>query len=178
MKMMKCFAIAGVLAVIASPALAASKMPDSKMSNSKMPNSALACWQPAFEAMDSDAVVNCYTPDAVLWLPGAPMMQGRDAIRAGYVGYFSDFTVKSMTLVEMGKSSRGDEASSWGSFTLVTVAKADGKETTEHGRYTDVSRRVAGKWMFLVDHASDDPAPAPAPPPPPAPAPAAAVPVK
>jgi ketosteroid isomerase-like protein len=40
----------------------------------------------------------------------------------------------------------------------VLVSKKDGKETTEAGRYTDVSRRIGGRWQYLVDHASDDPA--------------------
>jgi ketosteroid isomerase-like protein len=113
------------------------------------PESSQACWQPAFEAGDADAV---------LWLPGAPMMQGRDAIRAGYVDFFAGATIKSARLTELGKASHGNEASSWGTFTVVTVSKTDGKETTETGRYTDVSRRINGRWQYLVDHASDDPA--------------------
>jgi uncharacterized protein (TIGR02246 family) len=103
-------------------------------------------------------VAQCYAPDAVLWLPGAPMMKGRDAIRAGYVDFFAGSTIKSATLVELGKTSHGDDAASWGTFTIVIVSKTDGRETTESGRYTDVSRRINGRWQYLVDHASDDPA--------------------
>jgi hypothetical protein len=33
---------------------------------------------------------------------------------------------------------------------------------TETGRYTEVAKRVGKKWVYTVDHASDDPAPAPA----------------
>jgi uncharacterized protein (TIGR02246 family) len=135
-----------VLAVTASPLMAAP------------PKSSQACWQPAFEAGDADAVAQCYAPDAVMWLPGAPMMQGRDAIRAGYADFFAASTIKSVTLNELGQVSHGNEASSWGTFTVVAVSKKDGKETTESGRYTDVSRRIAGRWQYLVDHASDDPA--------------------
>jgi uncharacterized protein (TIGR02246 family) len=138
--------MSGLLAVSAFPLMAAP------------PESSQACWQPAFEAGDADAVAQCYAPDAVLWLPGAPMMQGRDAIRAGYADFFAASTIKSVTLNELGKVSHGNEASSWGTFTVVAVSKKDGKETTESGRYTDVSRRIAGRWQYLVDHASDDPA--------------------
>ena len=138
-----------VLALSASPLMAAPPAP---------PDSSQACWQPAFEAGDADAVAQCYAPDAVLWLPGAPMMQGRDAIRAGYVDFFAASTIKSAKLTELGKASHGNEAASWGTFTVVTVSKTDGKETTETGRYTDVSRRIDGRWQYLVDHASDDPA--------------------
>lgn len=140
------FAMACVLAVSASPLMA------------RNADSAQACWQPAFEAGDADAVAKCYAPDAVFWLPGAPMMKGRDAIRAGYAGFFSGSTIKSVKLTELGKRSHGNEASSWGTFSLVVVSKKDGKETTELGRYTDVSRRIGGRWQYVVDHASDDPA--------------------
>jgi uncharacterized protein (TIGR02246 family) len=135
-----------VLAVSASPLMAAP------------PASSQACWQPAFEASDADAVAQCYAPDAVMWLPGAPMMKGRDAIRAGYVDFFAGSTIKSARLTELGKMTHGNEAASWGTFTVVSVSRTDGKETTETGRYTDVSRRIDGRWQYLVDHASDDPA--------------------
>jgi hypothetical protein len=53
----------------------------------------------------------------------------------------------------------GDEAASWGTFKIVLVSKKDGTETTEVGRYTDVSRRIDGRWQYIVDHASDEPMP-------------------
>ena len=121
------------------------------------PDSSQACWEPAFQAGDADAVAQCYAPDAVLWLPGAPMMKGRDAIRAGYVDFFAGSTIKSARLTEIGHIRDGDEAASWGTFKIVLVSKKDGTETTEFGRYTDVSRRIDGRWQYLVDHASDEP---------------------
>lgn len=140
------FVVACVLAVSTSPLMA------------RQAASAQACWQPAFEKGDADAVAKCYAPDAVLWLPGAPAMKGREAIRAGYADFFSASTIKTVKLDELGKISHGNEAASWGTFSLVLVSKKDGKETTEVGRYTDVSRRIGGRWQYVVDHASDDPA--------------------
>lgn len=140
------FAMAALMALFASPLLA-----------SDAPDSVQACWQPAFEAGDADAVSQCYAPDAVLWLGGMQMMQGRDAIREGYAGFFSGFSVKDVKLVEMGHSSRGDETTGWGTYSMVLVSKADGTETLSTGRYTDVSRKVDGKWMYVVDHASENP---------------------
>ncbi len=151
MRKNKLFAIAGLLAVFASPLLAKDG-----------PGSAQDCWKPAFEASDADAVAQCYAPDAVLWLPGVPVMTGREAIREGHVGYFAAFKVKSITLTRMGHNAVGDDSATWGTFALVVVSKEDGKETTSTGRYTDVSRKIDGRWMYVVDHASDDPPPAPA----------------
>ncbi len=143
------FAVATLLALFASPMLAADN------------DSAQACWRPAFEAGDADAVADCYAEDAVLWLPGTPMMRGRDAIREGYVGFFAQFSVRDVELTEMGRASSGDESASWGTYSMTMVSKSDGSETPSVGRYTDVSTQVDGKWVYLVDHASDDPAPAP-----------------
>lgn len=140
------YAMAAVLTLLAAPVVAADS-----------PTSVQACWKPAFEAGDARAVSMCYAHDAVLWLPGAPMMQGREAIRDGYIEFFSHYTVKSMVLVEMGRSEHGDEAASWGSYRMTVVSKADGSPTNSIGRYTDVSRKVAGSWLYVVDHASDDP---------------------
>lgn len=150
MQTTKLFAMAGVLTLLALPLMAA-----------EAPDSAYACWQPAFVAGDADAVAKCYATDAVFWLPGAPTMHGRDEIRAGYAGYFAETRIKSAKLVEMGRFAHGNEVSAWGTFTVVTVSKKDGKEITEHGRYTDVSRKINGHWEYLVDHASDDPSVAP-----------------
>jgi uncharacterized protein (TIGR02246 family) len=124
-------------------------------------DSAQACWKPAFEAGDADAVANCYAPDAVLWLPGSKMMQGRDAIRAGYVDFFSAYTIKNVTLTELGKRRMGNDTATWGSFSMVLVSKADGKESPSVGRYTDVSQKIDGRWLYVLDHASDDPPAAP-----------------
>jgi uncharacterized protein (TIGR02246 family) len=146
MRMMSRLAAASLLSLISSPAFAAHHG-----------DSVQDCWKPAFEAADADAVAACYAEDAVLWLPGAPKMQGREAIRAGYADFFGQFSIKSMTLKEAGSVAGGEHVTAWGSFELVMVSKEDGKEITQVGRYTDVSRKVDGHWVYVMDHASDDP---------------------
>lgn len=123
-----------------------------------------ACWLAGFKAGDADATAACYAPNAVMWFPGGPVAKGRDAIRAGYAGYFTSFTIKEATLSEMGSKSMGDSVTTWGTFRIVMSPKAGGADVIEVGRYTDVSQKIGGKWVYVVDHASDDPAmPAPAP---------------
>lgn len=146
MRTMSRLATASLLCLIASPSLAAHHG-----------DSVQDCWKPAFEAADANAVAACYAEDAVLWLPGAPKMQGREAIRAGYADFFGHFSIKRMTLTEAGSIAGGEHVTAWGSFELVMVSKADGSEVTQVGRYTDVSRQVDGHWVYVVDHASDDP---------------------
>lgn len=88
------------------------------------------------------------------------MIKGRDAIRTGYADYFAACTITEASLVDLGHVNAGDALTSWGTFKLVMVSQSDGKTVTEHGCYTDVSRKVHGHWMHAVDQASDDPAPA------------------
>lgn len=142
--------MAGVLLALATPAIASHGGP-----------SAQECWQPAFEAGDADAVAQCYAEDAVLWLPGTPKMQGRDAIREGYADFFSHYRVQSVELRREGEEEMGDASASWGSYTMVIVSSDNDQEITQSGRYTDVSRLEAGQWVYVVDHASDDPPAAP-----------------
>lgn len=118
------------------------------------------CWTKAMNAGDVDAVAACYLPDAVMWFPGGGMVKGREAIRKGYADYLAVYTIKEASLDDMGHVDAGVAKTTWGTFKIVMVSKADGKPVTERGRFTDVSRKVGGHWMYAVDHASDDPAPA------------------
>jgi len=42
----------------------------------------------------------------------------------------------------------------------VTLDIPDGKVTTIKGRYTDVQEKRHGRWVYINDHASAEPAPA------------------
>jgi len=55
-------------------------------------------WRKAVLANDLEAVVACYSKDAVMWLPDAPEAKGQEAIRNAYAGLFNANTVKEATL--------------------------------------------------------------------------------
>ena len=122
--------------------------------------SAGECWLAGFKASDADAVTACYADDAVLWLPGAPMAKGRAAIHDAYAGFFTAMTIKDATLTPMGGDAKGDVHVAWGTYSITVVDKKTMAESTMTGRYTDVQRKVGGKWLYIADHASDDPPPA------------------
>jgi ketosteroid isomerase-like protein len=121
-----------------------------------------AAWTKAIQAGDVPALVKCYAADAVLWVPGGPMAKGSKEIKAAYEGYLAAYTVKDAVIKEIGSKTVGANSVAWGTYTMTTVAKAGGSPVTETGRYTEVAKRVGKKWVYTVDHASDDPAPAPA----------------
>lgn len=119
--------------------------------------SAQDCFIPAFKAGDADAVAACYAEDAIMWFPGGPMAKGRAAIRDGFAGYFAQYAIRDVTLDVLGHEDLGPTMAAWGTYTIHTVDKDTGAEAAETGRFTDVSKRVGDRWLYVVDHPSNDP---------------------
>ena len=85
------------------------------------------------------------------------MAKGRAAIREGFAGYLSAVTVKDVVLSPMGHEDLGNAKVTWGTYAIHLVDKATGAESVENGRYTDVQKRINGRWLYIVDHPSNDP---------------------
>lgn len=113
------------------------------------------------KAGDIEAVVALYAPDAMLYPPGEMAAKGRDAIRAVWGGFLSANTVTECRLYETGYRTSGETSIGWGRFSMTFQPKAGGSPATLEGRFSDVAVRKAGKWLYILDHAS-----APLPPPP------------
>ncbi len=122
-----------------------------------------AAWLKAIQANDLDGLVACYAPDAVMWLPDAPEARGTKAIRDAYDGLLKTYTVKGASLSNTVYQTSGDLSTGWGNFVLDLQPKNGGAPVSMKGRFTAVSKKIGGKWLYVADHASDDP-------PPPAPA--------
>lgn len=119
------------------------------------------CFKAGFEANDADAVAACYAEDGIIWFPGGSMAKGRAAIREGFAHFLGGFTVKDVQMTEIGHEGTGEARTSWGTYAIRAVDNASGAEFTQNGRYTDVQKKIGGRWLYVVDHPSDDP---PAPP--------------
>ena len=118
-----------------------------------------AAWIAAVKANDIEAVMKCYAPDAVMWLPNAPSARGAKAIRAAYEGLLSANTVKDATLSDVTYRTVGNTSVAWGRFSLTLAPKAGGDPVVMTGRFTEAAERRGGKWVYIVDHASAEPAP-------------------
>ena len=121
-------------------------------------------WLKAMKANDVNAVVACYAPDAVMWLPGTPEAKGEKAIRAAYAGLLAANTVVDASLSnvvynEGGRDPAGEIATAWGNFTLVLKPKAGGANVVMNGRFLTACRPQGGRWRYVADHASAEPAP-------------------
>ncbi len=152
MKLTRVLLLPGLL--IASVALAAPTTP------ADGPGSVDAAWAKAFKANDLEAVVACYAPDGVAWVPDSPQAKGTQAIRESFRVFFAENTVQDISISEMHHDSVANRSVSWGTYSMTIVPKATGKPVTATGRFTEVTEKRGGKWVYVVDHASMDPMPA------------------
>ena len=118
------------------------------------------CFAAAFKSGNADAVAACYAEDAIIWFPGGSMAKGRTAIRDGFAHFLGGMTVKDAVLTTIDEVAMGDTRTAWGTYVITVVDKATKAETVQSGRFTDVSKKIDGRWVYIVDHPSDDPAPA------------------
>lgn len=116
-------------------------------------------WQKAIKAADLDAVMKLYADDAIGWFPDEAAHVGAAAIRASYKDMFESNTVEAAALTNRHRVSDAKHRSNWGNFSITLKQKADGRVVTIGGRYTDVQELRDGRWVYVVDHASVEPAP-------------------
>ena len=118
-------------------------------------------WKKAIVANDVEAVMECYAPDAIAWLPEMPEARGASAIREAYKRLLADNTVRDVTFSDTHYEIHGDRGIGWGRFSMTLVPKkGDGKPVTLGGRFTELVSKRDGRWVYAVDHASAEPAPA------------------
>ena len=116
-------------------------------------------WRKAITANDLDGIMAVYAADAVMWLPDAPEAKGREAIRKSYVALLAANTMTGATFANTHYQTSGDLSVGWGDFTLSLSPKAGGTPVTMSGRFSVIARNENGTWVYVVDHASAQPAP-------------------
>ena len=119
-----------------------------------------AAWMKAMKAGDANAIAACYAADAVLWMPGDQEARGAKAIHDLYAGLLGTYTVASVSLTDTHYETVQNTGMAWGHFMMTLQPKAGGAPTVMGGRFSSVARKIDGKWVYVVDHASADPPPA------------------
>jgi uncharacterized protein (TIGR02246 family) len=118
------------------------------------------CFIAAMKAADADAVSMCYAEDGIIWFPGGSMAKGRAAIRDGFAHFLASNIIKDVQLDDIGQETMGDTRVAWGTYAITMEDKVSHAVSIERGRYTEVQKLIDGRWLYIVDHPSDDPAPA------------------
>ena len=122
-----------------------------------------ARWKKAMLAGDAAAAAACYSSDAVMWFPGAPEARGNAAILKAYQGFFGAYTVADVALTNPAQQTSGDLSAGWGNYMMKLQPKKGGDPVVLKGRYVVAAKKVGGQWVYLADHASNDPPPPAAP---------------
>jgi len=110
-------------------------------------------WKAAVLAGNLDAVVALYAPDAVMYPPDAMSVVGTEAIRENWTGFLATFTVNEVSF-EGRYGTEGDVSWGAGLWKLTVTPKPDGEPMVLEGRASSVCKKIDGKWLYLVDHAS------------------------
>ena len=116
-------------------------------------------WVKAMKANDVESVMKCYAPDATAWLPNAPAAVGEKAIRSTYEGLLGANTVKDASLSDVREKTTRGGAVRWGKFSMTLAPKSGGDPITMKGRFSEVLESRNGRWVYVLDHASAEPAP-------------------
>ena len=116
-----------------------------------------AKWTQAYLAKDAAALAALYTDDAILAMPNAPRVTGREAIAAAYAAVFTQAspTTNDVTIDRLEVAQSGDFAYVVGTYGG-TSTMADGSSMADTGKYTAVLKNVNGQWMLAVDGWSSD----------------------
>ena len=115
-----------------------------------------AAWMSAMKANDLEAIVACYADDATAWFPGGPRLDGKAAIRAGFSEMLAANTIRDALISNARYETSGNLGAGWGQFTVTVAPKAGGDLAVWRGHFTDVTVKRGAKWLYLVDHATDD----------------------
>jgi len=109
-------------------------------------------------AMDTEAALAFWAPDAIAQPQGAPQIQGTEALRQMYDQFFSQTAAFSSTATAYEVATSGDMAWEYG-VNHITWAGPEG-EILDVGKYLAVWRKMDGEWLVAaVDFSSDAPLP-------------------
>jgi ketosteroid isomerase-like protein len=112
----------------------------------------------AMSRKDLDGVMRCLwnDPNLVVVLWDATVYRGSDAIRAAAQQLFDTFPVVRLGIDEVSHVPVGDGVVAVGTATYNLQAK-DGSAVRIVERWTDLRRKVEGRWVYVLDHAHELP---------------------
>jgi len=112
-------------------------------------------------AMDTEAALAFFAPDAFAQPQAGPQIQGTEGLRQMYDQFFSQISALSLTATSYEVAASGDMAWEYG-VNHITFAGPEG-EFVDVGKYLAVWRKMDGEWMVAaVAFSSDAPPPSPA----------------
>ena len=105
-------------------------------------------------AMDTEAALAFWAPDAIVQPSGAPQIQGTEALRQMYDQFFSQVAAFASTPTTYEIAASGDMAWEYG-VNYITFIGPDG-EFVDVGKYLAVWRKMDGEWLIAAVSFSSD----------------------
>jgi len=111
-------------------------------------------WIKAFNEGNAEALSALFAPDAVYtsWASPFPTI-GREAIRAGFEGFFRTFPIRYLMSSDERRKAYGDTVTLYNHWTCI-YGDGKGAPKTVFGRNSSVTAIVEGRRMILSQHAS------------------------
>ena len=94
---------------------------------------------------DTERVASFYTEDAVLLAPNAPMMRGRQEVKAFFDGLVEQMGLPKLQLKTKQVEELGDTAWEVGAYTMELQGVSD------EGKYIVVWKRQGNDWKLAAD---------------------------
>ena len=106
---------------------------------------AILAYEEAYEAGDVERLMTLYADDVVSIPPGYPMVQGKEAVEAGYRDFFAAYTLeRDFNILDL--EVHGNTASRLMEWTNVWTPREDGETITEVGHCVFDYEKIDGEW--------------------------------
>jgi uncharacterized protein (TIGR02246 family) len=137
--------------------------PDTSAADLKTIKDGEIAWAGYWAHRDLDKIVSLYADNASVLVPNVPIMNGKDAIRAGLKDMVADKNLLFSSTTSAAEVARsGDLAYTQGTYSLTITDSKTKKPVTEIGKYVTVYKKQAdGSWKAIEDINNADAPPAP-----------------
>jgi ketosteroid isomerase-like protein len=107
-------------------------------------------WLRAYSSGQVENVVALYDENALVFPPGAAPLNGRAAIRAYFEKDMAGFAQSGLEM-SLDKTPTGGASGNLGWASGTWTLKDKSGQVVDSGWYFSVSRKVAGKWLYVRD---------------------------
>jgi uncharacterized protein (TIGR02246 family) len=151
-------ACAALAAMMCACSNAPAPMPDTRDADMRAVKDVEAAWLKDTAGKDPEKFASYFADDGAALYPGAPTLNGRQAIRSAMVPYMADpnFSLNFQS-THMEASKGGDMIYSYGTYTMTMTDPKTEKPRNDKGKYLTVYRKQAdGSWKAGADTFNSD----------------------
>lgn len=159
--MFACFALAIVTlgcSTNPAPSMAPAAAPDTRASDVQAVKDIEAQWNKDAATKDADKWANYFTDDGSGLYPGAPILNGKAAIKAGLTPFLADPNFSLTFASDRAVASKGgDMVYTQGTYAMTMTNPKTKKKMSDKGKFLTVYMKQAdGSWKVVSDTFNSD----------------------